>query len=362
MTQASPPNIYRQFAATLERTEWLPRADLDAYRAHLLKRLVTFASAQSPFYRQRLKPLFRNGPDPQLEAWSEIPLLRRSELESEIERINPVQIPAEVGTVSTVRTSGTTGARAAFRTCMLARIAAECMMYRHYCWHQLDFAAPMASVRSFATRRPTYPQGLTEGLWSAIKPGALHHMLDVREPLENIVAWLLQRTPKYLLTFPSMMQDLAEIPDAAELSKLKLGKVIGISEVLTHRVRDAVKERLGCDIAQIYACAEMGCIALQSPTDDHYLVCEEALFLEILDDDGSAVQPGQTGRVVLTSLYNYATPFIRYEIGDFATLATTPCSSGRALLRLQRIDGRSSNALRAMGGGVSGRTKFRSRS
>ena len=346
----NPPNIYQKFAATLSRTEWLSRADLDSYRNHLLTRLVTFASAQSPFYRERLKPLFRNGPEPNLDAWSEIPLLRRSELESDIDRINPVQIPQDVGAVSTARTSGTTGAHAEFRTCMLARIAAEGMMYRHYCWHELDLTAPMASVRFYSSSQRRYPAGITEQNWSAVRPGATHHTIDVREPVGDIIAWLAQRAPKYLLTFPSMMHDLALHPDADVVAQLKLKRIIGISEPLIPHVRDVVEKRFGCDIAQIYACAEMGCIALQVPGDDHYLGCEETVFLEILNDDGEPVYPGQTGHVVLTSFYNYATPFIRYEIGDYATLAALPCPSGRELMRLQRINGRSRSALLTLTG------------
>jgi phenylacetate-coenzyme A ligase PaaK-like adenylate-forming protein len=93
MNGACEPTLYQQFAAALKRTEWLRRSELDRYRSHLLKRLVTFAAAQSPFYAERLKPLFRHGPDPQIEAWSEIPLLRRLELESDIARIKPKSVP-----------------------------------------------------------------------------------------------------------------------------------------------------------------------------------------------------------------------------------------------------------------------------
>jgi phenylacetate-CoA ligase len=39
------------------------------------------------------------------------------------------------------------------------------------------------------------------------------------------------------------------------------------------------------------------------------------LFVEILDDKG-AVLPMEKGRIVITSLFNKAHPFIRYDIGD----------------------------------------------
>ena len=46
----------------------------------------------------------------------------------------------------------------------------------------------------------------------------------------------------------------------------------------------------------------------------------ETLFVEILDENNQAVPNGVEGKVVITSLYNTAHPFIRYEIGDVGVL------------------------------------------
>ena len=45
----APPDLHARFAATLERTEWLPRPQLENYRDDLLKRMVMFAFQSSPF-------------------------------------------------------------------------------------------------------------------------------------------------------------------------------------------------------------------------------------------------------------------------------------------------------------------------
>ncbi|MGL4291466.1 MAG: hypothetical protein ACRCVA_34265, partial [Phreatobacter sp.] len=58
---------------------------------------------------------------------------------------------------------------------------------------------------------------------------------------------------------------------------------------------------------------------------------------------GSACAEGETGRVVITTLYNYAMPLIRYEIGDYATVGPREASCGRALPTLTRIVGRYRN-------------------
>ncbi len=45
----------------------------------------------------------------------------------------------------------------------------------------------------------------------------------------------------------------------------------------------------------------------------------------------------------MTSLYNFAMPFIRYAVGDFAIAADGPCGCGRTLPRLAEIIGRARN-------------------
>jgi phenylacetate-CoA ligase len=49
-------------------------------------------------------------------------------------------------------------------------------------------------------------------------------------------------------------------------------------------------------------------------------VNSETLFVEILDENNKAVPNGTSGRIVITSLFNKAHPFIRYDIGDIGIL------------------------------------------
>jgi len=69
----------------------------------------------------------------------------------------------------------------------------------------------------------------------------------------------------------------------------------------------------------------------------------------VLDERGNPCPPGEMGRVVITDLHNFATPLIRYDIGDFAEPALA-CSCGRGLPVLSRIVGRARNLLVAPDG------------
>jgi phenylacetate-CoA ligase len=339
-------NVYARFAANLQHTERMARNDLDAYRDDLLTRLLIFARAHSPFYRDRLAPLFHNAETPDLRAWRDVPIVSRADVEREIDRINPAELPAHIEEVTTRRTSGTTGiGRLVFRTCAPVHIADACMMQRLYRWWGYDDAAPMASIRHYASNDRGFPDGKVERQWSYPGRQAPHCTLDLRTSTDQMIEWLVRHRPKYLLTFPSVAQELASHPDARKVADLGLKGMVAISEVVSDDIVTLVRATFGCETAQIYGCAEAGAIALQSPEDGALAVCEENVLVELLKDDDQPVEPGQTGRVVLTSLHNYATPFIRYEIGDYATLAKGACPSGRPLARLERVEGRRRNAL-----------------
>ena len=90
-------------------------------------------------------------------------------------------------------------------------------------------------------------------------------------------------------------------------------------------------------------------IAIQCPLSEEYHIQAENLLVEVLDDQGQECADGETGRVVITDLHNFATPLIRYEIGDLAEKGGS-CACGRGLPLLRRIHGRVRNMLRLRSG------------
>jgi phenylacetate-CoA ligase len=82
------------------------------------------------------------------------------------------------------------------------------------------------------------------------------------------------------------------------------------------------KKKKQTPIINEYGASELDLIAFQSrntETKGEWEINSETLFVEILDDKG-AVLPYGKGRIVITSLFNKAHPFIRYDIGDIGIL------------------------------------------
>ena len=117
-----------------------------------------------------------------------------------------------------------------------------------------------------------------------------------------------------------------------------------MGETITDEFRGICQEVWGKPVADMYSCEEAGYIALQCPKHEHYHIQSENILVEVLDEHDKPCRPGEIGRVVLTTLHNFAMPLIRYEILDYAEVGGE-CPCGRGLPVLKRIVGRQRNMI-----------------
>lgn len=113
------------------------------------------------------------------------------------------------------------------------------------------------------------------------------------------------------------------------------------SEMLFENDKLLMEEQFGIPVVNEYGASELDLIAFQNPKDE-WVVNSESLFVEIVDNNNRVLPYGEEGRVVITSLYNKAHPFIRYDIGDLATLST---DSTPRKPQLQKLIGRTNDMI-----------------
>lgn len=92
------------------------------------------------------------------------------------------------------------------------------------------------------------------------------------------------------------------------------------SEMLFENDKRLLEKQFGIPIVNEYGASELDLIAFENPDGD-WQVNSETLFVEILDKDNNTLPYGEEGRLVITSLFNKASPFIRYDIGDVGVLS-----------------------------------------
>lgn len=333
----------------LERSEWFAPARLRALQMVQVRSLLRHAVAHVPFYRDLWQGMGvqRLGFDPGADAltpkrFAALPVVTRAMIRDAGEKAFSTTVPQAHGGVQAALTSGTSGTPLQFRTTGLTQFMWRAFTLRDHLWHRRDLTGKLAAIRWLPSSRVEEPNwGLaTSGLCVTGPAVGLH----IDHGIAEQAAWLLEQDPNSLVTHPSNLQALAGWFRDQRLKLPGLRDIRAVSERVSPAQRAACREVFGLPLVDSYSMRELGYIALQCPAGDHYHVQEESVLVELLDDRDQPVPQGTMGRVVVTSLLNFAMPFVRYDTGDHAT-AGAPCTCGRGLAVLDHIDGRSRNLM-----------------
>ena len=92
------------------------------------------------------------------------------------------------------------------------------------------------------------------------------------------------------------------------------------SEMLFETDKELMETYLGVPVINEYGASELDLIAFTNK-EGEFIMNSETLFVEILDENDISVDIGESGRIIITSLYNKAHPMIRYDIGDTGILS-----------------------------------------
>ena len=330
-----------KFRDVLAETERLPPDKLQAYQENLLAPLVFHSQRNVPFYKDRLASLC-SGPEVDLERWHTIPILTREDVRRSSKALTAAIVPPYMGMTSHGETSGSSGRPIRYLVNELANVASLGATDRAFRWWDLDGNKSMATfvARHGDDARP--PNGKAEKGWRVGFAG-LHHMLDLSADAKTQLEWLCQRRPHYLTAHSFVLNEVAKLAAQQRLG-FRLERIISIGTVLTDEIRSACKEAFGVQPTDQYGAQETGLLACECPWCGNFHINAETALVEILDSDGRPSRAGTAGRVVVTVLYNYAMPFIRYELGDFAVAGPTKVKCPIKLPTLVKVMGRYRNA------------------
>src|SRR5690606_23540739 len=92
-------------------------------------------------------------------------------------------------------------------------------------------------------------------------------------------------------------------------------------------------QAFGVKVINEYGAAELDIIAFEDPDGD-WVINEENLYVEVVDEENQPIPDGQEGKILVTALYNKAMPFIRYELGDRGVISTKRKNGFRILEKL----------------------------
>ncbi|MEH6726683.1 MAG: hypothetical protein V7703_11035 [Hyphomicrobiales bacterium] len=336
-----------QFQERLEKSQWRTAEQHHDIQFQHIKHLLQHAADMVPHYAQYLSGFDLQQPLT-AERLQALPVLTRSMVQTAGDTLTASSYPEDHGAVSASSSSGSTARPVSILHTSLSTNWHRALTLRSRLWAQNRLDRKLAAIRRYPTHKATYPDGLSGDTWAddLTIPTVSGPFcgLNVATPLDRQIRWLQRQNPSVLLTFPSNLDALCQYMAENGIKLPSIKHVQTLGEALPDDIRNSVRKAFNAKIFDTYSAAEVGEIAIQCPDHDHYHIQSEALYVEVLNDLGDHCQPGETGRVIITALHNYAKPLIRYDIGDLATVGSH-CRCGRGLPVLEKIMGRHRNMM-----------------
>ena len=327
--------------AVLDRTQWMKRRDLVEAQYRQLHVLAAHLARESKQFARRLSDAGLTPADlGSEEGLRRLPVLQRRDLQIPAAELHCASIPQAHGPLGESRTSGSTGEPVVIRRTAVNQLVWRATNIRSQLWQGADFAKRTSAIRPQfqgysinADRGPPINQLFKTGPVQAI---------PITTDIKQQAALLREFKPDNLIIYPTNLDHLTRHIRQHGGAPEGLSWVHTIGETLSLRVRKQAEDILGARVADKYSSQEAGLIAAECPDSGLYHVIAENLIVEVLKEDGSPCRIGDSGRLVVTDLLNFATPVVRYNIRDYAELGGA-CPCGRGLPTLKRILGRERN-------------------
>ena len=128
------------------------------------------------------------------------------------------------------------------------------------------------------------------------------------------------------------------------------GCLMPMGSSLTPHMKHVVQFAFQCPVHEDYGCAELGSVAVECGHQRGLHPLSSLFYVEVVCQ-GRAARPGEIGRVLITDLWNYAMPFLRYDIGDVAMVYAGGCDCGISGDRFE-VQGRIQDCLVAEDGAL----------
>lgn len=145
-----------------------------------------------------------------------------------------------------------------------------------------------------------------------------------------------------ILGYASALELICKYLDRIEAApvKARVNSVISMSESLNDYTRTTMEKYFRVPAVSRYSNLENGIIAQQETNGQgRFLINTASYRVEILKTDSDEpAGEGQTGRIVVTDLFNRVMPMIRYDTGDIGSLESDPLN--KSLQYLSNVEGR----------------------
>jgi phenylacetate-CoA ligase len=261
---------------------------------------------------------YRNFVESSNKLWADLPVLKKRDLQIPLkERLSKGY---NLQNVYINKTSGSTGTPFYFAKDKFTHALTWVIIKNRFGWHGLNskkqarfYGIPNSFFQNTKERLKDFFANRYRFDVFNLSPNALDKWIEnfKKTPYVylNGYATVILAFAKYLASKNIVLKDICPSLEACVVT----------SEMCFENDKKIMEAAFGVSVINEYGASELDLIAFEN-NQYNWIINTESLFVEILDDNNKVLPYREEGRIVITSLYNKAHPFIRYDIGDIGKL------------------------------------------
>jgi phenylacetate-CoA ligase len=321
----------------MRRLHWNERS-LRKYQNKQLRKVVKNAFDNVPFYNQLFKAAKIHPSDIKtVDDLSKLPIVTKTDMKK-TPLTNLISREYSVDNLKALRTGGSTGEPFSvyisgrendWRKAIYMRANISCGQRPRDRWLAVVSAEQAADTAHFQRLIGVFAQTVIPVVWN-------------RSVQLNFIE---KEKPDILDGFSGVLWLLAKEAELSEVKSIHPRIIFGTAELIDPSSRKYVEKVFDAPFYDQFGCTEIDRSAWQCPEMLGYHMDTDSVIMQFVDEEGQEVGPGEVGEIVYTSLFNYAMPFIRYNVKDKGVPTESECPCGRKLPLMKVVEGRSNSFL-----------------
>jgi len=332
------------YLESLERSQWLPRMELEHLQMQQLKALLRTAAMHSPWHADRIRvaelDVATGSAELTLDDLRRLPTMTKQDARENADRIVWLRVP---GGAYRYNTGGSSGEPLIFHFGRRRQASDAAGRMRARRWWGVDvgdrevylWGAPVELGKTDRIKN-LRDRLLNQMLLNAFEMS----VANMDAYLEAIQAFRPRCIYGYASSVALLAARASEHTLRLRLPELRV--VCTTGEPLYEHQRTLIEQVFGVPAANEFGSRDIGFTAHESP-QRQILLMSESIILEVLDREGRPVPAGELGEAVMTGLCSDAQPFIRYRTGDIVRMGAEGCRGGYGLHVLSEVTGRTTD-------------------
>lgn len=282
------------------------------------------------------------------EDWARLPILDRTVVKEHAAGF--LSTEARPRNLRHAKTGGSTGQP--LRTEHDARVPTLALAWRMYSWWGVQPWDDLARVGRWGFGRTDALKNAVQ--WWPTRQTYVDAGLLGPESMRGFHRRMVATRPALLEGYVGSMLELADFLEDEGLRVPPLTAVATTAAPLTTSVRRRLEAFFDAPVYDEYRGSEFGWIAGECRERRGMHAFADVRLVEVVDEEGRLLPPGEVGDLVITDLTNRVFPLVRYRVGDRGALLDEPCACGVTLPLMGQPEGRTTDVLRLPSGRTMG--------